>query len=126
MSVRSDFNVIRINEHLGDNAGDINTDFPFVGSQSTVKRFRIEGDPVDDAYLLITHTQVNSHAHVIKINNQDLPWLDILDADDKPVTQMKTIPPGILMRGQNTLQVLLNGTDNFIVYDVAVNWREEN
>ncbi len=50
MAVRSDFNVIPIREHLGDNSGDINTDFPFKGKFSSVKTFRIEGEPVDDAF----------------------------------------------------------------------------
>ncbi|MEL6812551.1 MAG: hypothetical protein AAFP76_14575 [Bacteroidota bacterium] len=125
MAVRSDFNVVPIREHLGDNAGDINTDFPFRGRNSTRKEFRIEGDPVDDAYLLINHSNVNSSAHVIKINDTDLPWLDILDADDKFASQTKLIPPGLLRRGTNSVQIQQKGTDNIIVYDVIIHWREE-
>ena len=121
---RSDFNLILINEHLGDNQGDINTDFPFVGSQSTRKNFRIEGEPIDDAYVLFNHTQVNSFSHKILINNQELPFLEIMDANDKPVTQMARINPGTLIQGTNSFQVVLGGSDNFIFYFAVVNWRE--
>ena len=126
MAVHSDFNVVPIREHLGDKASDLNTDFPFMGRNSSVKKFRIEGDPVDDAFLLINHTDVHQNGHVIKINGQDLPWLDIIDADGKFATQMKLIPPGLLFRGDNTLQVVQKGDDNFIVFDVVVHWREKN
>ncbi len=126
MAVRSDFNVVPIREHLGDNSGDINTDFPFRGRSSSVKEFRIEGDPVDDAYLLINHTNVNSSSHSIKINGRELPWIDIFDADDKSVTQMKLIPPGFLFRGTNSVQIIQSGTDNFIVFEVIVHWREQD
>jgi hypothetical protein len=122
---RSDFNLILINEHLGDNQNDINTDFPFAGSQSTVKNFRIEGEPIDDAYVLFNHTQVNSFSHSILINNEELPFIEIMDADDKPVTQMARIKPGTLIKGNNTFQVKLGGTDNFIFYFAVVNWREK-
>ncbi|GAA6142620.1 hypothetical protein [Hydrogenophaga sp. 5NK40-0174] len=121
---RSDFNLIMINEHLGDNEADLNTDFPFMGSHSTKKRFRIEGRPVDDAYVLFNHTQVNSLSHTILINDTELPFLPIMDADDKPVTQMARINPGTLVQGTNTFQVVRRGGDNFIFYFAVVNWRE--
>ena len=75
--------------------------------------------------LLINHTHVHSSAHVTQINGDDLPWLDIIDADGKYATQMKLIPPGWLFKGNNTIQVVQNGNDNFIVFDVVVHWREQ-
>ncbi len=126
MAVHSDFNVVPIREHLGDNVNDINTDFPFVGGQSSVRQFRIEGNPVDDAYLLINHTHVHSDGHVIRINGTDLPWLDILaNNEGRYTTHMKLIPPGLLFNGMNSVQVVRNGGDNFIVFEIIVHWREE-
>ena len=122
---RADFNLIMFNEHLGDNAGDINTDFPFKGASSSIKSFRIEGEPTDDAFLLMNHTQVNSLGHKVLVNGQELPDLPVKDADDKSVTQMASIPPGRLQKGNNTLQFKLSGSDNFIIFYVVVNWREK-
>lgn len=124
MAVHSDFNVVIFREHLGDNVGDLNTDFPFRGRSSTKKNFRIEGRPVDDAFLLINHNNVNSSSHTIEINDRELPWLDIIDADDKFTTQMKLIPPGFLRNGNNTIQIHQKGSDNIIIMEVVVHWRE--
>ena len=126
MAVRSDFNVIPINEHLGDSANDLNTDFPFMGNNGSIKSFPIEGDPVDDAYLLINHTDVHNSGHRIKVNNVDLAGVDMPDADGKSVTQMVLIPPGRLRRGTNSVQVIQAGGDDFIVFEVVVHWRERD
>jgi hypothetical protein len=43
----SDFTYITFNEHLGDNQNDIkNVSFPFMGTRSSVKSFRIEAEPI--------------------------------------------------------------------------------
>ena len=126
MAVRSDFNVIPFKEHLGDKKGDLDTDFTWKGKFSSVKSFRIEGKPVDDAFLLINHKDVHNSSHVIRINNVNLPWLDIIDADGKYVTQMKLIPPGVLFQGNNTIQIEQKGDDNFIIYEIVVHLREED
>lgn len=126
MAVRSDFNVVPINEHLGDDAGDLNTDFPFMGNNGSIKLFRIEGDPVDDAYLLINHTDVHNSGHRLKVNDADLAGVDMPDADGKAVTQMVLIPSGLLHRGTNSVQVIQTGGDNFIVFEIVVHWREND
>ena len=106
MAVRSDFNVVPINDHLGDRASDLNTNFPFMGHNGSVKSFPIEGDPLDDAYLLINHTDVHNSGHRILINGSDLPGVDMPDADGKWSTQMVLLPPGRLRRGINSVQVI--------------------
>jgi hypothetical protein len=121
--VRTDFKIITVNEFLGNNPSEINTDFPFVGRQSSLKTFQISGVPVDDAYLLLTHSPIGYAGNIIKINNRDLPWIDIF-ASSEDSTHLKTIPPGYLVRGVNTLQVFLNGP-GFILFYLVVHWREQ-
>lgn len=122
-AVRTDFKVITVNEFLGNNPSEINTDFPFVGRQSSIKTFQIDWLPIDDAYLLLTHSPISYAGNVIRINNRDLPWIDIFESHEA-ATHLKTIPPGFLVRGVNTFQVFLNGP-GFIIYYVAVHWREQ-
>jgi hypothetical protein len=116
--VRTDFTVVTVNEFLGNNPSEINTDFPFVGRQSSLKTFQIDGIPIDDAYLLVTYTPIGigNANNIIKINNRDLIWFDILSPTK--------IPQGFLVRGVNTLQVFLNGP-GFILYHLVVHWREQ-
>ena len=57
MAVQSDFRIIAVNEYIGTDPSAPNTDFPFVGENSSVKHFQIDGVPVDDAYLLISHSR---------------------------------------------------------------------
>jgi len=54
MAVQSDFRIIAVNEYIGTDPSALNTDFPLVGENSSVKHFQIDGVPVDDAYLLIS------------------------------------------------------------------------
>ena len=122
MTMRSDFRVIALNEFIGTEPSVLNTDFPFVGSESSVKTFQIDGVPVDDAYLLITHSRFLATWHEIKINNRELPWIDIFPSE-KGATHLKTIPSGFLVRGVNTLQIRVKGAA-LIVYYVVVHWRE--
>jgi hypothetical protein len=68
---------------------------------------------------------VNCSSHTIEINSRELPWLDILDADDKFTTQMKLIPPGFLKKGNNTIQIRQKGSDNIIIMEAVVHWREK-
>ncbi len=105
---------------------NLNTDFPFMGNNGSVKSFPIEGDPVDDAYLLINHTDVHHSGHRIKVNNVDLAGLDMPDADGKSVTQMVLIPPGRLRPGTNSVQVIQTGSDDFIVFEIVVHWKERD
>ena len=44
-TARADFQVFTMNEHLGDNQSDINTDFMFKGQLSSVKTFLLGRNP---------------------------------------------------------------------------------
>src|SRR4026207_363443 len=39
MAVQSDFRIIAVNEYIGTDPSALNTDFPFVGENSSVKHF---------------------------------------------------------------------------------------
>jgi len=73
MAVQSDFRIIAVNEYIGTDPSALNTDFPFVGENSSVKHFQIDGVPVDDAYLLISHSRFRLTWHAVKINNRTFP-----------------------------------------------------
>jgi hypothetical protein len=119
--VRTDFRVISVREYIGTDPSAINTDFPFVGSLSSVKRFQIDGVPVEDAYMLITHSRLIPTWHVVKINDRDLPG--IIFPSEEGATHLMTIPHGFLVRGLNTLQISVKGAAA-IVYHLVVHWRE--
>ena len=82
MAVQSDFRIIAVNEYIGTDPSALNTDFPFVGENSSVKHFQIDGVPVDDAYLLISHSRFRLTWHAVKINNRDLPWIEIFPSQE--------------------------------------------
>ena len=91
---------------------------------SFTAEFRVEGDPIDDAYLLITAHNVSSQGHQIRINNHDLPSWDIPIHDPGWQTWMDHIEPGVLHAGTNTIMVIRTGGDDFTTKDVVVHWRE--
>ncbi len=55
MALLANFEKIFFNEHLGDDQGDLPTfsGMTFVGGQSTLANFTIEGTPNGKGYLLI-------------------------------------------------------------------------
>lgn len=78
---------------------------------------------VDDGYLLITVRSVDSQAHRIQINGQDLSGFDIpLPPGNSHawLTYMDRIQPGLLRPGLNNIQNTRVGNDNFVVRDVVV------
>jgi len=124
MPVRSDFRVIPVNQCIGGVPPDYDTSFPYVGPQSAVKTFQIDGVPVGDAYLLIAYTKLRQPSVVIKINDRDLPWIDIFPSDHG--THLKNIEPGYLVRGINTVQIISEGLSvAFIAFYTVVHWREQ-
>jgi hypothetical protein len=91
---------------------------------SFTAEFRVEGDPIDDAYLLITAHNVSSQGHQIFINNQELPSWDIPIHDPGWQTWMDHIEPGVLHSGVNSIMVVRTGGDDVTTKDVVVHWRE--
>jgi hypothetical protein len=134
--VTSDFAYIIFKEHLGDDAGDIDTSFPFVGSQSSVKSFTISGYPIN-GYVIVNLEDMQNNLHAVKINGRNLPGLDLINVDPKDRLlrlNMDEIPEGFLKNGTNTIQILLGASegaeveshifDNFLIHDAVIHWRE--
>lgn len=128
MTVKTNFEQIRFFEHLGDKIGDLTTFATFVGTQTTVRNFVIDGRPVDNGYLIIQTYDVDSRRHEILINGQPLRGFDL---PDKPTakkwqTWMDIIETGFLRQGNNTIQIRSGShRDNFIIDNVVINWKED-
>ena len=121
--LRTDFKVLQINEYLGNRPDELDphVGFPFVGRQSSVKTFRIAGTPSDDGYLLLTYAYAKGAGHIIKLNDRDLPRVDIFPSTE-PSTHLKPIASQFLVPGLNTPQIVLNGPA-LLVYYAVVHWR---
>lgn len=101
----------------------------FTAASPTVTRnFNVNGAPVDDAFLLVQVKGVDSGAHSIKINDQELAGMDLPPApggSEAWFTWMDHIPPGTLKANQNNrITITRQSNDNFTVSAVVVNWRE--
>ena len=127
MALRSDFRLIHFLEHLGDKAGDIKAPWAkFVGNQTTVRNFYIDGTPAWEAYLVVQLYDVHNYGHKILINGHDLGGWDIPPAVDKWQVWMDVIDVTKLKKGNNTVQIVRDAStgDNFLVGSVAIHWRE--
>lgn len=125
MALRADFEVIKFNSHLGDNAGDLNVPWTtFQGNQTPVRSFVIGQRPIGAGYLLVQAFDVDNENHRILINGIDLGGWDIA-SDGGWQTWMDVIESGVLQQGNNTIQFIrAGGNDNFVIASVVVNWRE--
>ena len=128
--LRANFEVITFDEHLGDDVGD----FPpllttFVGDQTTLRNFSIDQTPVGQGYLTIQTFGVNDFAHTIEINGTELAGHPDLIAHGGTHTfgsWTRPIGLSVLRAGNNTIRIVrASGGDNFHVFSVVVNWREE-
>lgn len=131
MQFRSDFAIVTFDEHLGNTKEDLHLPQGFkpcwVGDQSTIKEFRIEGEPVfGHAYLLVMAYEVHFSGHTVWINNTELPFYDLPPCKGQWLTSI--IPVGCELRGNamNSIQIRRNQIkeDNFIIKHIIVHWRE--
>ena len=129
MALRANFEIIKFNEHLGDNENDLPAfQTVFVGNQTTLYNFNIEQEPVGQGYLTIQTFDVNRSVHIIQINGTELPGdPDLPDQPDFSIVSWTTpIGLDVLRAGNNTIRILRgSGGDNFHVYSVIINWKEE-
>jgi len=127
----SDFEVVPVQQHLGDNKSDIFApSYPYRGDVSDTFNFTVDSTPIGSAYLLIQVYGSYFQGHTITINGQNVTgpngsfgstgygnWatLTVLLDDD------------ILNQGQNTIQFLRNPytPDNFVIDNVVINWRHQ-
>jgi hypothetical protein len=122
------FRYIFFGEHLGDDPGDLNSGFPFVGFQSSVKSFEIPGQPVDGYFLVAVNDLQKKYTRTL-INGQTIPHTTIQPGGERHHVWFCDIPRGMLVQRTNTIQFksgdkMLN--DNFEIWQVVVHWREES
>lgn len=132
MAIKTNFETIILNEHLGDNSGDFPTfsGMSFVGDQTTLANFNIEGIPVEKGYLSIHLWGLDEQTEKIEING-----INVFDGEYaghqlgsyKASIFLLPINENILRQGTNTFQIKrdVGNGDNFHVYTVIVNWKEE-
>jgi hypothetical protein len=130
MTLTANFENIIFNEHLGDDQGDLATfsGMTFVGDQSKLVNFTIEGTPNGKGYLLLYLWSIQDLHHKIEINNINVSNATAFPhqlGSEKNATWIIPIDENVLKKGNNTLQIKRSGNDNFHVYSVIVNWKEE-
>lgn len=123
----SDFAVIRFNEHLGDNIGDLNTPFPFMGNMSSKKNFVIPFEPRGSGYVIMQVYDVEYPNHKLYINGISLGGgaEGFLKATVKQRwrTTMDTFNQGTLKIGDNIVQVhRASGKDNILIGHLVIHW----
>src|SRR5262245_32328795 len=120
MATHSDFTVVDFYAHFGDKVGDLpgaGKTYLFVGDYAE-RSFSIDGTPTGTGYLIGQFCDVQSFAHRIIINDQDLGGADIAPTQvaDRWQIWMDTIQDGVLKKGDNTIQIRrASGGDNFLV-----------
>jgi hypothetical protein len=137
MAERSDFKHIRVHKQIGD-------DPPFFPNIQQVGTSLTEtftaGAGVADGYILLQVFGVQGIRARIRINNQDLPGVDIQPSVTAPPANMywytwwDFIPDGILHQGQNTLEIRAGGLtggsgppfDDIVIEDVVIHYRESD
>lgn len=121
---RADFQIFQMNEHLGDNENDINTDFEFVGTFSSEHSFNIATDPFGPGFVQYQVSDVDHLSHEILINGASLPAVDVHRTGNQVLTHTDIIPGNFLRKGSNTIRFQRRGGDNFLIHNVIVHWRE--
>ncbi|MBA3749360.1 MAG: hypothetical protein H0X03_00400 [Nitrosopumilus sp.] len=127
----SDFVIVPIHQHLGDNKSDIFApSYPYRGDVSDTFTFTIDTIPLGKSYLLAQVYGSYFQGHTIIINEQNVTnsnnnfggtgygnWgtLTVL-LDDK-----------ILKQGPNTYKIQRNTNtpDNFLIDNIIVNWQHQ-
>jgi len=130
MALLANFENIIFNEHLGDDQGDLATfsGMTFVGDQSKLANFTIEGTPNGKGYLLLYLWSIQTLDHKIEINSINVSNAAELPhqlGSEKIATWIIPIDENVFKKGNNTLQIKRSGSDNFHIYSVIVNWKEE-
>jgi hypothetical protein len=102
----------------------------FVGNQSSVQEFTIDGVPTDRGYVLIQTAEIEAFDHQVLINGRDIDSGTDLPAGASKTfqTPMAILHQGLLQRGKNTIQIK-RGTrtqDSFAIYSAVIHWRERD
>ena len=108
----------------------VNFDVEFNGTTTEATRtFTVEGNPLNsgNGYLMIQAQDVERGNHRILINGQDLPSIDIpvQGGNNLMTTWMDRVPQSLLNSGQNRITIRRGDSENFTVFNVMVQWREQ-
>ncbi len=131
MATKANFETIIFNEHLGDDSGDLPAfSTTFVGDQTSIANFNIERTPVEKGYLLIHLWDNEKQTLMVEINGTNVfqgEYIAHQHGSHKASIFLLPVNANIMRQGNNTLQVKRdpNGSDNFHIYTVIVNWKEE-
>lgn len=126
MRTNSDYEIVFFGEHLGDNAQDLIVPWTtFVGNQTSVRSFTIDGVPVGDGYMLIQALDVGVFSHKIFINKRLIEG-PVLPQHPGWQTWMIVIEGQMLKQGRNTIQFVRDDRtgDDFVIGNVIIHWRE--
>lgn len=125
----SDFAVVKFNEHLGNNIGDLNTPFPFMGDMSSVKTFFVPYEPRGSGYVTMQVYDVQDQYHKVFLNNSPFlrgigtaGFMNKTEKNRWRVT-MEKFEQGYLKMGDNTIQIQrASGGDNILIGIIVINW----
>lgn len=125
----SDFVIVPIQQHLGDNKNDIFApSYPYRGDVSDTFNFTIDSIPDGDGYLLVQIYGSYFEGHTIIINGQSVtsPSGNFGNSGSANwATLTVLLDEDVLKQGQNSIQFLRNPNteDNFLIDNVVVNWK---
>ncbi len=127
----SDFVIVPIHQHLGDNKSDIFApSYSYRGDVSDTFNFTIDTVPVGKSYLLTQVYGSYFQGHTIIANGQNVTspngnfgstgygnW----------ATLTVLLEDNVLKQGPNTIQILRNidTSDNFLIDNILVNWQHQ-
>jgi len=102
----------------------------FVGDQSSLQEFAIDGLPLGRGYVLVQTAEIEAFDHDVLLNGEPLNAGVDLPAGKSATfqTPMALIGERRLRRGKNTLQIRrgAGSEDSFAVYSAVVHWRERD
>ena len=125
----SDFVIVPIQQHLGDNKNDIFAPgYPYRGDVSDTFNFTIDSIPSGVGYLLVQIYGSYFEGNTIVINGQDVTSAGGNfgnSGSENWATLTVLLDEDVLKQGENSIQFLrnLNTEDNFLIDNVVVNWK---
>ncbi len=125
----SDFVVVPIQQHLGDNKNDIFAPgYPYRGDVSDTFNFTIDSTPSGSGYLLVQIYGSYFEGHTIVINGQHVTSAGGNfgnSGTENWATLTVLLDEDVLKQGENSIQFLRNPNtdDNFLIDNIVVNWK---
>ena len=127
----SNFVIVPIHQHLGDNKSDISaSSYQYRGDVSDRYTFTINTTPVGKDYLLAQVFGSSLQGHTITINEQNVTDFNgNFGATGKRNwgTLAAIVDDNVLKQGTNTIQIQRNAdsTDNFLIDNIIINWQQQ-